>query len=114
MGNRRLQVNNTVKLTMIGNPEVDDGKPMPCYCLPEMICFWFRGRSSFGKSTFPAVGKFKREVPIEESHWPKQDCTIVWLSNGHQLPVTETPDEVARLRLEALEQTTFRHPGADK
>ena len=100
-----------VKLTLIRNPDVEGGKPTTCFCLPELMMFWMRGTSSFAKKDFPAIAKFKREVPIDESHHPKQECTVIYLSSGHTLTVLESPDEVKRLRDEAFGAQKFNSPG---
>ncbi len=80
-----------LKLTLVGNPQVDDGIPLPVFIIPQSICSIHRG--------IGAHGKFLSNPTewLEPFH-----CTVVKLSNGDQFQVMESPEKVARCRDEAM------------
>ncbi len=71
-----------VKLTQIGSPEWNNGETTTCYVEPSSITHIQRGGG--------AVGTKANEMD-------KKECTFVCMCHGTLL-VTETPEEVARLR----------------
>lgn len=80
-----------IKLTMIANPEWNNGAPMPCYVDPQEIKQIVAVACSFSITGAP-TGSF----------YPRVNCTEVRCFNLPNLPVLETVEEVARLRDEAL------------
>lgn len=79
-----------IKLTAIGNHEVADGQPQPVFVNPQAIYLAVR---SCGAWTVAPLGQEN----------PRMECTTVWLSNGGNILVTETPTEVAQRRDRALD-----------
>lgn len=87
-----------IRLTQIANPDHDGGQTTPCYAHPECIETIQRHRAAFGKSGLS--GEFHEY----------QDVTIVAMHGAKTLFVTESPDEVARLRDQALGHTEAARP----
>lgn len=79
-----------LKLTYAAHPDVDNGAPTPCYIAPQ----WIVG---IGRQAM----RFCRVDDPKESH-PAQTCTAVVISSYQIYYVTESPEEVARLRDVAL------------
>lgn len=79
-----------IALTAIGNPDIDGGKPQPCYIDPYSIKLITRGFTSWSKRIEDSGQK-----PEPPAH-PQVECTVIWGQNG-SLPVIESPAEVARL-----------------
>lgn len=81
-----------IELTAIPHPDVAVGVPQTVFVDPTTISLVYRGMSCWNKTDgSPAV------APIE--------CTLVWLRGGgpSNIPVTESPTEVAQRRDRALE-----------
>ena len=78
-----------LKLTQIGNPDWFDGEPTACYVTPQSITRISRSVAAFPMREDPT----KRHADIQ--------CTEVFYCHG-TLHVTESPEEVARLRDKAL------------
>ena len=85
-----------IHLTQIGgHPRVNDGQPTPCAIDPNMIKTIKKGRSSWNKDALDL-----REG--EALSYPTQECTLVGLQTGEQIPVTESVASVAQLRDKAV------------
>lgn len=82
-----------VKLTSIGNHEVNGGKPTATYVDPYCVALAVR-----------SIGAWSVQIEGSEQN-PRVECTIVWLRGGGtaNILVVETPEEVALLRDRALE-----------
>lgn len=77
-----------LKFTMIGNPDVDEGKPSTCAIDPTMILFVMRGRTAWHKenSFDPSTGHY-------DFH-PRKNCTVIWTKTRDTLSVMEEPEVV--------------------
>ena len=78
-----------IRLTMIGNPDWDGGKPQVCFLDPAVIVSLSEGFGAFSTRDDPP----KRHPDVR--------CTAVFFCHG-TLHVLESAEEVARLRDEAL------------
>lgn len=83
-----------IKVTQIGNPDINEGAPTEAFVDPAMISLINEGITRWSKmlNTDEQGGKH-----------PPRLCTTIWLSNGGSLPVVESPGEVNRLRNQAME-----------
>lgn len=79
-----------LKLTYVPNPEVDDGQPTTCFVCPQSITAIGRQKTQFFK--------------VEEAgaRHPPVTCTAVIVSASMVFYVTESPEEIARLRDKAM------------
>lgn len=78
-----------LRLTQIGNPDVEGGAPTPCYLTPQSI-------TRISK----AVAAFQMREDSTKRH-PDVACTEVFYCHG-ALHVLESPEEVAMMRDRAL------------
>lgn len=78
-----------IRLTQIGNPDVDEGKPTPCFLDPATVT-----------SIVACVAAFATRQDQTKRH-PDVYCTAVFYCHG-TLHVLETPEQVAVLRDRAL------------
>lgn len=78
-----------IRLTQIGNPDIDDGQPTPVFVDPNSI-------SKISRT----LGAFSRAGSATEVH-ERVSCTEVHCCHFHLL-VTESPETVAMLRDKAL------------
>lgn len=78
-----------LRLTMIGNPDVEGGKPTPCFLTPQSITMIRRAIAAFPRRDDPA-----------QRH-PDAPCTEVFFCHG-AVHVLESAEEVAMLRDRAL------------
>lgn len=95
-----LAVPRMIQLTVLGNPDVDDGRPTTVYIDPRLIATISRRLSSWIK--YP--GRKNEEGTDWERH-PFAVCTVVDCQGGHQWLVLESVDEVARRRDAAFYHT---------
>lgn len=80
-----------LKLTQIGNPDHDGGKPTTIYIDPSCISYIRRTRGSFVK-----VASRGGQPPYEEHE--RIDCTAVSLHGNNEMLVIETPEVIAAAR----------------
>lgn len=85
---------NLLKLTMISNPDIAEGKPTAAFINPQHITAIIKQRGAFNKESNP-----------HEAH-PRVDCTVVILVNGYNIMVLENPEVVASLHERAIRETT--------
>lgn len=95
MNSQQMDVTNMMwrsallRLTQIGNPDVNGGQPTVCYLDPQAIT-----RISV------VVAAFSLRANPEKRH-PDVPCTEIFYCHG-TLHVLESPEEVARMRDRAL------------
>lgn len=101
MSGERVDITNMmwqpklIRLTLIANPDIDGGEPTPTFVNPQQISGIRRTASCYAK-----VSSYGKPADQVEYH-PRIACTEVHCCHFTVL-VTETPDEVAKLRDEAF------------
>ena len=87
-----------LKLTQIGNPDHDGGKPTPIYIDPACISYIRRAKGAFVKAECLAGPKYE--------HHERIDCTAVSLHGNQEMLVTEPPEFIAAARDRAYGHTS--------
>ena len=90
-----------LRFTMIGNPDVDEGKPSVCAIDPTMILFVMRGRTGWHKenSFDPTIGQHRE-------FYPRKNCTVIWTKTRDTLSVMEEPEVVISAWTKAMRGET--------
>lgn len=79
-----------IRLTQIGNPDHDGGKPTPIYIDPSCISYIRRTSGAFVRGE----SKGRPDFDLHK----RTDCTAVNLHGSNEMLVEETPEVIAMLR----------------